>query len=214
MGFSNGLLSVKSEKNQKGEKGERGQGFRLTADQHFHLEDRRLTNLAPPVDKNDAVTKGHLTDALKAKAGTNYVNKELAKKVNKTDLKAKSYITVWAEGNLKHSFSNRTENNSNLQWSFGNGIENNRNYGWPSPADGKIIRGSISASSQAPEVNVCLVHNGSEKRDYEIVKEVDSLSNYTVFQRPLEIKAGDRINFRSDSSVRRAIVNILIEIDI
>ena len=207
MGFSNGLLSIKSEKNQKGDKGDRGVGFRLTADRHFHLEDRRLTNLAPPVDKNDAVTKGHLTDALKAKAGTNYVNKELAKKVNKTDLKAKSYITVWAEGN-------RTENNSNLQWSFGNGIENNRNYGWPSPAGGKIIHGSISASNQAPEVIVCLVHNGSEKTDYEIVKEVDSLSNYTVFQRPLEIKAGDRINFRSDSSVRHAIVNILIEIDI
>ena len=214
MGFSNGLLSVKSEKNQKGDKGERGQGFRLTADQHFHLEDRRLTNLAPPLDKNDAVTKGHLTDALKAKAGTNYVNKELAKKVNKTDLKAKSYITVWAEGNLRRSFGNISENNSNLQWSFGNGIENNRNYGWPSPADGKIIRGSISASRQAPEVNVCLVHNGSEKRDYEIVKEVNSLSNYTVFERPLEIKAGDRINFHSDSSVRHTIVNILIEIDI
>ena len=42
-------------------------GFRLTADRHFHLEDKRLTNLAPPVDKNDAVTKGHLADALKAK---------------------------------------------------------------------------------------------------------------------------------------------------
>ena len=216
MGFSNGLLSVKSEKNQKGDKGERGHGFRLTADRHFHLEDRRLTNLAPPVDKNDAVTKGHLTDALKAKAGTNYVNKQLAKKVNKTDLekKAKSYITVWAEGNLRRSFGNRTENNSNLQWSFGNGSENNIQYGWPSPADGKIIRGSISASGQAPEVVVSLVHNGSEKRDYEIVKEVDSLSNYTVYERPLEIKAGDRINFRSDSSVRHAIVNILIEIDI
>ena len=214
MGFSNGLLSLKSRKDLKGEKGDKGEGFRRTTDRHFHLEDRRLTNLAPPVDKNDAVTKGHLTDALKAKAGTNYVNKELAKKVNKTDLKAKSYITVWAEGNLLQSFSNRTENNSNLQWGFGNGSENNIQYGWPSPVDGKIIRGSISASSQAPEVNVCLVHNGSEKRDYEIVKEVNSLSNYTVFQRPLEIKAGDRINFRSDSSVRRAIVNILIEIDI
>ena len=216
MGFSNGLLSLKSEKIQKGDKGERGVGFKLTADRHFHLEDRRLTNLASPVDKNDAVTKGHLTDVLKAKAGTNYVNKELAKKVNKTDLekKTESYITVWAEGNLRQSLGNISENNSNLQWSFGNGIENNRNYGWPSPADGKIIRGSISASNQAPEVNVCLVHNGSEKTDYEIVKEVDSLSNYTVFQRPLEIKAGDRINFRSDSSVRHAIVNILIEIDI
>ena len=186
MGFSNGLLSSKSE---RGEKGEKGQGFRLTADQHFHLENKRLTNLAPPVDNNDAVTKKDLKDALKVKAGTNYVNKELAKKVNKSDLekKAKSYITVWAEGNLKRSFGNRTENNSNLQWSFGNG--------WPSPVDGKIIRGSISGSSQAAEVIVCLVHNGSEKRDYEIVKEVDSPSNYTVFQTPLKIKAGDRINF-------------------
>ena len=54
MGFSNGLLSSKTEKGQKGEK---GQGFRLTADQHFHLENKRLTNLAPPVDNNDAMTK-------------------------------------------------------------------------------------------------------------------------------------------------------------
>ena len=164
------------------------------------------------MDKNDAVTKGHLADALKSKAGTNYVNKELAKKV-----RAKSYITVWAEGNLRRSFGNRTENNSNLQWSFGNGSENNIQYGWPSPADGKIIRGSISASSQAPEVNVCLVHNGSEKTCYEIVKEADCQSNYTVYERPLEIKAGARINFRSkttNGSVTHAIVNILIEIDI
>ena len=36
MGFSNGLLSSKSEKNQKGDKGERGEGFRRTADRHFH----------------------------------------------------------------------------------------------------------------------------------------------------------------------------------
>ena len=68
------------------------------------------------MDNNDAVTKKHLNDALKVKVGTNYVDKELAKKANKSDLKkeAKSYITVWAEGNLKQSFGNRTENNSNL----------------------------------------------------------------------------------------------------
>ena len=213
MGFSNGLLSVKSEKIQKGDKGERGQGFRLTADRHFHLEDRRLTNLAPPVDKNDAVTKGHLTDALKAKAGTNYVNKELAKKVNKTDLKAKSCITVWAE----ESSSLRQ---GNLQWSFGDGSENNSNYGWPSPANGKIIRGSIcgcSGSNQAAEIIVCLVHNGSDKTDYEITKPANSPSSFSVFGTPLGIKAGDRINFRSkttNGSVTHAIVNDLIEIDI
>ena len=67
MGFSNGLLSSKSEKSQRGEKGDKGEGFRLTTDQHFHLGNKRLTNLAPPVDNNDAVTKKHLADALKAK---------------------------------------------------------------------------------------------------------------------------------------------------
>ena len=51
MGFSNGLLSSKSEKSQKGDHGDKGQGFRLTADQHFHLENKRLTNLAPPVTR-------------------------------------------------------------------------------------------------------------------------------------------------------------------
>ena len=215
MGFSNGLLSSKSRKDSKGEKGDNGVGFRLTADRHFHLENERLTILAPPVDKNDAVTKGHLADALKAKAGTNYVNNEPAKKANKIYLekKAKGYITAWAEesGNLRQG---------NLQWSFGDGSENNSNYGWPSPADGKIIRGSIcrfSGSNQAAEIIVCLVHNGSDKTDYEITKPANSPSSYTVFGTPLDIKAGDRINFRSkttNGSVTHAIVNILIEIDI
>ena len=181
MGFSNGLLSSKSEKSQKGEKGDKGDGIRLTTDQHFHLGNKRLTNLAPPVDNNDAVTKKkHLADALKAKAGTNYVNKELAKKANKIDLKkeAKSYITVWAE---EHDSLRQ----GNLQWSFGDGSKNNSNYGWPSPADGKIIRGSIcgfSGSNQAAEIIVCLAHNGSDKTDYEIVKEANSPSNYTTFR--------------------------------
>ena len=169
MGFSNGLLSSKSEKGLKGEKG----------DGHFHLQSKRLTNLAPPVDNNDAVTNRHEADALKVKAGTNYVNNELAKKANKIDLEqnAKSYITVWAEesGNLREG---------NLQWSFGDGTENNSKYGWPSPADGKIIRGSIcgcSGSNQAAEIIVCLIRNGSDKTDYEIVKEKICCSspNYT-----------------------------------
>ena len=215
MGFSNRLLSSKSEKSQKGDKGDKGVGFRLTADMHFHLENKRLTNLAPPVNNNDAVTKKHLADALKAKAGTNYVNNELAKKANKIDLekKAKSYITVWAE----ESSSLRE---GNLQWSFGDGSENNSNYGWPSPIDGKIIRGSIcgfSGSNQAAEIIVCPVHNGSDKTDYEITKPANSPSSFSVFGTPLDIKAGDRINFRSKTTngpVTHDIVNILIEIEI
>ena len=212
MGSSNGLISSKSKRDLKGEK---GQGFRLTADQHFHLQSKRLTNLAPPVDNNDAVTKKHLADALKVKAGTNYVNNELAKKANKIDLekKMKSYITVWAE---EHDSLRQ----SNLRWSFGDRTENNSKNGWPSPADGKIIRGSIcgcSGSNQAAEIIVCLVHKGSYKTDYEIVKEANSWSNRTTYRTPLDIKAGDRINFRSkttNGSVTHVIVNIFIQIDI
>ena len=131
------MVSSKSGKDLKGEKGEKGVGFQLTVDRHFHLENKRLTNLAPPVDKNDAVTKGHLIDALRAKAGTNYVNKELAKKANK-------------------------------------------------------------------------IH-------YKITKPANSLSSFSVFETPLDIKAGDRSNFHSkttNGSVTHAIVNILIQIDI
>ena len=65
---------------------------------------------------------------------------------------------------------------------------------------------------------VCIVHNGSDKTDYEIIKAANSWSNHTTrFQTPLDIKAGDRINFRSETnngSVTHAIVNILIEIEV
>ena len=43
MGFSNGLLSSKTEKKgEKGEKGDKGEGFTMTADEHFHLQNKRL----------------------------------------------------------------------------------------------------------------------------------------------------------------------------
>ena len=92
--------------------------------------------------------------------------------------------------------------------------------GRSSPADGKIIRGSICGcfgSNQAAEIIVCLVHNASDKTNYEITKPANTWSSYTVFGTPLDIKAGDIINFRSkttNGSVTHAIVNILVQIDI
>ena len=127
------------------------------------------------------------------------------------DNKTKQYITVYAEENgplIK----------SSLQWSFGNGAENNKQYGWPSPAAGKIVRGSICVLARdrpAAEVRVTLLINGRDT-DYEIAKRTGALSDYTIFPNPPEINAGDRINFRSktsNSSVTHAMVNLLIEID-
>ena len=48
--------------------------------------DKRLTNISSPVDNSDATTTKFVTDLLKTKAGTTYVNNELAKKANQTTL--------------------------------------------------------------------------------------------------------------------------------
>ena len=70
MGYSNGSSgdshSTQSIR-QKRYKGSPGIGFSL-----------RLTNVSAPVDYNDTATKKFVTDLLKTKAGTTYVNNELA----------------------------------------------------------------------------------------------------------------------------------------
>ena len=84
MGYLNGH-SNSSETSQKALKGERGVGFSLTADEHYHLNNKRLTNVSAPVDNHDATTKKFVTDLLKTKAGTTYVNNELAKKASQSN---------------------------------------------------------------------------------------------------------------------------------
>ena len=52
------------------------------ADSHFHIKNKRLTNVSPPIDDHDVTTKKFVADLLKTKAATTYVNNELAKKAN------------------------------------------------------------------------------------------------------------------------------------
>jgi len=79
MGLSNG--SSNAIKGQRGERGRTGVGFSLTVDNHFHIENKRLTNVSAPVDDGDVTT---FFDLLKGKAGTTYVKNEPAKKANKS----------------------------------------------------------------------------------------------------------------------------------
>lgn len=58
----------------------------MTADEHYHIKNKRLTNVSSPVDNSDATTKKFVTDLLKTKAETTSVNNELAKKANQTTL--------------------------------------------------------------------------------------------------------------------------------
>ena len=239
MGHSNG----QHEKPSRREKVKIGIGFKSTPDNHFDLQNKRITNISAPMDDHDATTKRFVSDLLKTKAATTYVNNELTKKANSSALK--DYALITDLGTLAIEFNdalkgkvdyNDLETNtypfitvyaeengplikSSLQWSFGNGSEKNKQYGWPSPVDGKIVRGSICACAgnrQASEVIVGLVLNGADK-DVKIAKPADEWSNHTIFSDPITIKAGDRINFRSktsNSSVTNAMVNLLIEIDV
>ena len=235
MGHSNGQHD-KPSTTGKGEKVKIG--LKLTPDNHFHLQNKRLTNISSPMDDHDATTKKFVADLLKKKAATTYVNNELTKKANSSALKDYALITdlgtlaIEFNDALKDKVDNKTNPfitvyaeeygpliKSSLQWSFGNGSERNKQYGWPSPVDGKIVRGSIcvcAGNHQASEVIVGLVLSGADK-DLKIAKPVNEWSNHTIFSDPITIKAGDRINFRSktsNSSVTHAMVNLLIEIDI
>ena len=65
MGYSNGQLEseVKGGKGEKGDPGLPGIGFKLADDGNFHLDEKRLTDLADSIDDGDAVNlkvlKGH-----------------------------------------------------------------------------------------------------------------------------------------------------------
>ena len=79
MGYSNGSSSNSTQSTrQKGYRGPPGIGFSLTADEHYNIKDKRLTHVSAPVEYSDATTKKFVIDLLKTKAGTTYVNSELA----------------------------------------------------------------------------------------------------------------------------------------
>ena len=80
MGYSNGSSETAKAQDtrQKGYKGPPGIGFSLTADEHYNIKDKRLTHVSAPVEYSDATTKKFVIDLLKTKAGTTYVNSELA----------------------------------------------------------------------------------------------------------------------------------------
>ena len=59
MEYSNGLLE-QSEKSGKGEPGLPGIGFLWTDDGNFDINDKRLTDVADPVNNKDAATKSYL----------------------------------------------------------------------------------------------------------------------------------------------------------
>ena len=66
MGYSNGQLEseVKGGKGEKGDPGLPGIGFKLTDDGDFDIDNKRLTDLAEPIDTSDAATKSYVDNHL------------------------------------------------------------------------------------------------------------------------------------------------------
>ena len=68
MGYSNGQLETLAAtgKGEKGDPGLPGIGFNLTDDGNFDIDSKRLTEVADPIDKNDAATKEYVDNNLSA----------------------------------------------------------------------------------------------------------------------------------------------------
>lgn len=65
MGYSDGQLNSRGshpESSGKGEQGLPGVVFNLTAGGDFHLDNKRLTDVADPVDNQDAATKKYIDE--------------------------------------------------------------------------------------------------------------------------------------------------------
>ena len=82
MGYSNGQLETSSGTGQgeRGEPGLPGIGFNLTDDGNFDLDSKRLTDVADPVDLQDAATKKYVNDHISSDAASKkYVDDENAR---------------------------------------------------------------------------------------------------------------------------------------
>ena len=82
MGYSNGQLETSSGTGwgERGEPGLPGIGFNLTDDGNFDLDSKRLTDVADPVDDQDAATKKYVDDHISSGAASKkYVDDENAR---------------------------------------------------------------------------------------------------------------------------------------
>ena len=97
MGYSNGQLetSGRTGKGEKGEPGLPGIGFNLTDDGDFDLDSKRLTDVADPVDDQDAVTEKYLNDHAASKA---YVDTENSKQDIAINSKAEKDEVLFLDG--------------------------------------------------------------------------------------------------------------------
>ena len=111
MGYSNGSNAIAKTPDTR-QKRPPAIGFSLTSDEHYHIRNKRLTNVSAPIDNSDATTKKFVTDLLKTKAGTTYVNNELAAlkkrvKVLESTVDKLQKAVDFMQNNCRNAFPNK-----------------------------------------------------------------------------------------------------------
>ena len=185
-----------------------------------------VVNLRDPVHHQDAATMNYVVSTIERIMGDFIQSAAYDGIVTKTYVddqvsSRKPMITVYAEENGPLS-------DGSSEWSFGNGVHGrDHNFGYCMPAAGRIIKGTLSAVSQNDAIDaaghpagyarVNILQNGVELTDQSIVKEDGEWGGCVSFNPPLELNAGDRINFISktnNTNVTAAIVSVLVELDV
>lgn len=161
---------------------------------NLDMDGNKIVKLRDPTHSRDAVNKRYV------------------------DTHAKPYISIWAERNGPFT--------GPYQFSFG-GASTGRDHrycGYTMMTSGRILRLGLSATTNlgvaAGEITVTLVHNDEPNRQFRITKGDQQFAVYTVFDSPLELNPGDRINFMSsredqaDPKATAVIVSALIQLDL
>ena len=119
MSYSNGLLPSTTTSTNKPQRGLPGVGFKLTDNGNFDIDGKRLTNVADPVNGDDATNK-------------NYVNTEnnkqdivIADKASKSDLNSKLSI----DGSISMASNLNMNSNKVINVSGGTDTGDSVNYG-------------------------------------------------------------------------------------
>ena len=115
MGYSNGQLeTLATGKGEKSDPGLLGIGFSLTDDGNFDIDSKRLTEVAAPIDKNDAVTKEYVDSHISSGSVTKkYVDDENTRQDIAMNSKAEKTDVLLRDG-TQSMLDNLNLNNHNI----------------------------------------------------------------------------------------------------